>query len=211
MSFRDGLGLRCRCREGAVLRVRTKAAPTSGAPFAALGFVFARPPSRTPWGLAPGSSPRKTRRPMSSSLELKEKLFRKFRYRADRRVKTIEKMSEWEFGKASHDKACSVFLQIGTTGDVVVEIRGDAPLDPEVQSLVGRLGGHIYLRTFNMLLRNRIAVDVSSDFGAIVVLSAALKGLPERRSWGPEKEHYYYEAPRAADYLMQAYQALVEP
>jgi len=62
-----------------------------------------------------------------------------------------------------------------------------------------------------MLLRNRIAVDVSSDFGAIVVLSAALKGLPERRNWGPEKEHYYYEAPRAAGYLMQAYQALVEP
>lgn len=145
-------------------------------------------------------------------MQLKEKLFRKFGYAADKRVRKRERMTDWEFGRADYDKSCSVIVQVNTSGSVVVVVRGDAPVDPEVKDLVEKLGGHISVHKFHLLLRNTITVDVSSDFDAIAALSAVLEDLPLRRNWGgTEWDHYYYEAPRAAGYLMQAYRALVDP
>lgn len=108
-----------------------------------------------------------------------------------------------------YHSSCTVMIRFPDGGSMEVVVAGDAPVDPVVEEFVGGEGGTCkeYPRSVYGSTGRTIWLPVPLDRVAVIVeLATVLDGLPGRHNF--KRNHYFYEAPKAARFLRAYHQTL---
>lgn len=136
-------------------------------------------------------------------LKLKVRVRQSLGY-ADRRVRRIESMTGWTKSTGRYHSSCAVTIAFPAGDRMAVVISGDAPSDAVVMAFVVARGGSFeeHGRGGHPTTGRSLQVPLTpGDLGVLVELADLLDGLPARHNF--DRDHYFYEARKAATRLRE--------
>ncbi len=125
---------------------------------------------------------------------------------SDRRVKKLSSMHSWGIGPDKlYWTSCHTVLTVESDGTLILKIIG-APIDEQIERIIEALNGEI--REVKRTGRSwDITLRISEDGSELEELIDAFDALPSKRLPG-DNNHFFYEAPKAAEYLRRFRQIL---